>query len=588
MFDRRLLRLFFVLAALLAVVAGRAFQLQVLRASDLRRKGESVLRSTTLVRPLRGEILWADGTPAVWNGSRYAVWIDTAAFDAVCHTCAACGDRAPRIPASRRCAECGASDWVDVAPPAAGDLAAAVGVDRGVAEKALARARDVRKRLRWRSIELFPELRLSEDVARAFALRAAEFPGITVRAQPCRVADPALATIAGRATIALDTDVAALTSPERESRGLRVLSTEEALGTLVGHTGFERRHDETLRGSPGLIEQRPARRGEKPPPPDVIREVADGRPVRTTLVRRVQEVANAVAEDSPAEESAAVVLDLADGAVVAVAARSGGAYCPAVSALAPGSVFKLVPALAMLECGLDPAETLDCRERGRLRSGAKYVCDALHGGVALHEAFARSCNHYFAQRALDCRGPALTDAYVRLGLDLEPKLGIGIRSLAPRVADWSVHTEQLGIGQAEALASPLQIAVAYGRLATRGRKIVPYIDRDAPPGPATRETDPVIARHADRLLAAARAVVESGTASRVRGLGALDAAGKTGTAEVDTSAGRLHNAWFAGFAPAAAPRFVAVVVHARIAKKHGAELAGPDVARLLEAALGER
>jgi cell division protein FtsI/penicillin-binding protein 2 len=391
-------------------------------------------------------------------------------------------------------------------------------------------------------------------------------------------------------------DVERLTDPDREGRGLPVLSGAEARRLLVGSSGLEATYDESLRGVPGRFVRVLARPGEERPDPIVLREVEDGSAVRTTLVRAVQEAAHEVVTNAQGAAAAAVVLDVRDGAVVAMASRSDDGLNHAVARLSPGSVHKLATALAVLESPVDPRATADCAGSGWMRPGVRYKCTGVHPGVSLGGAFAGSCNLYFMQRAEAVGFPALEDAYRRLGLSAVLDVGVGppVGSGPRRGARDAVRL--LGIGQGPIDATPLHVATAYARLAAGGRTIVPYLDRDRGPDPATGEIDPVLARRAAELLEAARRVVLDGTARRIDALRALDAAGKSGTAEIDLPREpgdppgrpkRTNNAWFVGFAPASAPRYVAVVVHERVSG-HGAELAGPDVARLLETALRER
>jgi cell division protein FtsI/penicillin-binding protein 2 len=591
MYERRLLRLFLGVAALLLVVLGRAFHLQVVRADEIVRDRESVLRSTSIVQPRRGEILWADGTPAVRNVSRFALRVDVRAFDAKRWRCGACGCVLTRDRVPETCADCSArGPWSAVAPPDPQLLARLLDLPADDVARALDDARRDYKRYRWAEVRLLQDHRFSAAAAAAVALRASDLPGIHVRAEPCRESDDEIRAFAGRTHVAQFEDVVALCDPERAARGLHVHTRDEAVRGLVGESGLERTRDERLRGVPGILERRPARRGEPAPPPEVLRPVVDGTPIRTTLRRDVQRVAQQVVESSRAagaSAAAAVVLDLRDGAVVAMASRSDDPYFHGIAALIPGSVFKIVPAFAALEAGIDPQATLDCAQRGWLRPGLRYTCTGLHPAADLRTAFAKSCNHYFMRRAEEAGAAALRDAYERLGFAEDVRLGIGVVPVRPLVRRFDRDTAQLGIGQAGALASPLQVATAYGRLATGGRRITPYVDRDVGPSKAAHDVDPVVARHAPLLLDAARRTVTEGTARNVSELAALGcAAGKSGTAEVDLPGGvRVHNAWFAGFAPHDAPRYVVAVVHEKVDRMHGADFAGPGAARLLEAAL---
>jgi penicillin-binding protein 2 len=472
-------------------------------------------------------------------------------------------------------------------------LAALLGADAAMLDAEIRRAIDVASEFKWRSADLFNgtrKLRIDAATAAALALRCREFPGVEIRAVPAREVDPAIASIAGATRRPWETDLDALRSVDRAAQGLHVYSQEEALVTLIGSTGMEARLDERFRGVPGVLERPPARRGEAQPEPVFLRPVQDGQPFRSTLRREVQVVANEVVQGAVDEPAAAVVLDLADGAIVAAAGRATDPYFRPINPIIPGSVFKLVTAYAALEAGIDPAETLDCHGQGLLRNRQKYKCTHVHGPVGLVEAFEGSCNPYFMTRALDAGPQRMADAYSRLGMDELSGKELGIAAYDGRIRAFNGDLAQFGIGQSKALATPLQVATAYARLAARGRKLVPFVDRDAAPAAGAKDVDPVLAKHAQLLLEASRLVVTGarGTAHDVPELVRLDAAGKTGTADVKISRteGR-NNAWFVGFAPFAAPRYVAVVVRERV-NSYGADVAGPEVARLLEAALGER
>ncbi|MCE9634415.1 MAG: hypothetical protein K8T90_01810 [Planctomycetes bacterium] len=619
MYERRLLRMFFGVAALLAVVLCRAFWVQVVSADEIIRRNDRVLRSTSIAPALRGEVLWADGTPAVRNSSRWTIRLDRRAFTAERYRCARCGEiltrsvktvksgtptrsPAPAGPVAPDplppCAECGApAAWERLPPPDMQALATLLQMRRdelqSKVDAAIARA----ELLGWKTVDLFETSRISVEQAMAIAVRSADIPGVMVRSEPWRETDPAIAKIAGRTHLAWESDVKELMNAERDAAGLHRYTYDEATRTLVGESGFERHFNDSLSGVPGLTERPMARPGEPRQKPVVVVPPVDGTPIRTTLRRDVQTVAAAIVERSSAKCATAIVLDLADGAdgaVVAAVTKSDDPYSHVITPIAPGSVFKLVTALAWLESGGSPDATVDCAMTGVTVHRRRYTCTGTHPGVALLDAFGKSCNCYFMTRAEDAGAAAMADAYTRLGMDLQSSLRIGVAPRVTKMPDFSLHTALLGIGQAEALSTPMQIATAYARLATGGRRIVPYIDRDVGPAPESREVDPVIAQYADLLREGARRTVRIGTGAGVPLLAEIDAAGKSGTAEILVSRDpltkvekRTMNAWFVGYAPASAPRYVAVVVHERVAE-HGGHLAGPHVAELLEAALRER
>lgn len=592
MFDRRIRGLCIALFALLGLVVGRAFQLQVVEANELIRDHERSRSPFTIVVPRRGDILFADGTPMVANDSRYTVHVDLAEFEKPRFRCRECGDRGSGATPPDSCRECGAASFAMLPSPDPAALAEILGATRETIQASLLAAARAAKTNRWKSRRLL-DAKISREAAQALALRADEFPGISVAAERVRVVEECAKRIVGRARPPWAQDVDRLAHIDREGRGLPVFTRGEARLLLVGASGLEGTYDEALRGVPGRIVRLHARYGEPRPEPLVEREVEDGATVRTTIERRVQEVAHEIVGGTRGTAAAAVVLDLRDGAVVALDSKSGDGLDHSLARLLPGSVLKLATAVAALETGADPAATVDCSRRGLLRPGVRYTCTGTHPGIDLRGAFAHSCNLYFMRRAEEAGGPALLDAYRRLGMFVETDLGPGRLPRSKVARTTPDELRFLGIGQGAVAMSPVHVAIMYARLATGGRTIVPYTDRDRGPDPASSEVDPVLRRHAPILLESARRVVESGTARGVAALRDLGASGKSGTAEVDLPRAkgeppgppvRTQNAWFVGFAPSEAPRYVAVVVHEHV-EGHGGEVAGPDVARLLEAAL---
>ena len=89
-------------------------------------------------------------------------------------------------------------------------------------------------------------------------------------------------------------------------------------------------------------------------------------------------------------------------------------------ALPPGSVFKTVTAVALLEsAGLDPAATFYCQ--GYLKLPDRQRCEVYvrhgtgHGDVTLADALAESCNVYFLHHAENLPPQSLVDWARRLG-----------------------------------------------------------------------------------------------------------------------------------------------------------------------------
>ncbi len=89
-------------------------------------------------------------------------------------------------------------------------------------------------------------------------------------------------------------------------------------------------------------------------------------------------------------------------------------------AIPPGSVFKPLTAVALLEHGVvEPGETFDCQ--GYLDEPERWRCQIFrhtgvgHGEVTLADALAQSCNVYFFHHAADLGGARLVDWAGRFG-----------------------------------------------------------------------------------------------------------------------------------------------------------------------------
>lgn len=262
---------------------------------------------------------------------------------------------------------------------------------------------------------------LDATTALAIAERPDLYPGVRIETVPTRaypqpegVLAPHALGYLGQAT---DDDVTATDGA--------IDSTE-----LVGRAGLERQYDEILRGTPGHRLVRTDARGV---PLEVVEDVAPaaGKDMRTTLDVRLQAVAEQSLADqilqrrqagNVADSGAAVVLDLRDGGVLALA--SYPTYDPGVwvggisesdyaaltapdshqplinrvteAALAPASTFKAVTLPAAVAAGNPLDGTYACP--------ASYVIGGRefsnfgrqgHGMITLHEAMAVSCDTIF-------------------------------------------------------------------------------------------------------------------------------------------------------------------------------------------------
>ncbi len=268
----------------------------------------------------------------------------------------------------------------------------------------------------------------------------------------------------------------------------------------------------------------------------------------------------------------------------------------------PGSIFKIVMALAGLDRGLiDPEKTTAyCRGYSKIYNN-RYRCwqAAGHGTVNLRTALKKSCNVYFHQLGQKL-GIDQIAAYSRM-FGLGRKTGIDLsgekRGLVPdsrwsleaRGAPWYPgETISVATGQGPILVSPLQVAVLMAAVSNGGRLVQPHLVQD-PLLTAQASGERQLALDDEHFALVKEAlwsvVNEVGGTGVAAATDLLDVAGKTGTAQVITQERRIDNkdlaqenrdhAWFASFAPVDDPRLVVVVFveHGGAGSKAAAPLA---------------
>lgn len=387
-------------------------------------------------------------------------------------------------------------------------------------------------------------------------------------------------------------------------------------GFRIGRSGVEAAIDERLRGSAGQLKVEVNAYGR------VIREL----PEQSNPAVRGQDATLAIdaaaqrygTERLAGESAAAVTLDIASGEIMSLVSTPSfdpnlfvtgissedfrglneNEYRPlfnkATTGLyAPASTIKGMMGLAALEAGvIDPRERVYCRGYTTL-GNRRFHCWRRegHGSVDLHDGIKTSCDIYFYHVAEQLGIDRIHDMARRFGLGQLYDIGMHIPSRADglvpnaqwkrarRGQPWTTgDTYNVGIGQGDLLASPLQLAVMTARMAS-GLAVTPTLFR--------RETPPqfedmgIDAAHRERIHRAMRAVVhEPGGTSywTLQGLGVegVEMAGKTGTAQVysitaaERAEGlreqadlpwRLRNhGLFIGYAPATDPKYAVALV----------------------------
>ncbi len=275
----------------------------------------------------------------------------------------------------------------------------------------------------------------------------------------------------------------------------------------------------------------------------------------------------------------------------------------------PGSIFKIVTALAALEEGVITSRTTKFCP-GYYVYGRRTYRDwkpSGHGLVNLHQALTQSCDVYFYGVGRELGVDRIAKYARAFGLgqatgfapDIE-KNGLVPSTQWKRRAHgqpwYSGETLSVAIGQSYTLLTPLQAVNMIAILANGGTLYKPYVvlRQESTDGAVLHEATPTVLRklqvnpqHVAAVQQGLWSVVHDakGTGKKARH-DHIAIAGKTGTVQVvrlHKSAGRRQHqeqipenqrdhAWFVAFAPFEAPR-IAVVVMIEHAGKGGSYFA---------------
>src|SRR5713226_2914179 len=411
-------------------------------------------------------------------------------------------------------------------------------------------------------------------------------------------------------------------------------------GDVDGKSNIEKAMDDYLRGKPGV---RYLRRNAKGTIDGVLREEPpqQGANVFLTIDARIQAITDEALR--AVSRAGAVVIDPNNGNILAMASVPSfdpNAFIPsikakdwqalrkdegdplvnrAVSALPPGSTFKLITSLAGLRKNLTNAK-FSCG--GGVSYGEHFFqCwvnekHYTHGTIGLTEAIKVSCDSFFYQFGNAAGIQSIDTVGKMLGIGEESGLQLTGEQVGnmpgpewmqihhPQERWSSAQTANVSIGQGYTLVSPLQLAMAYATAANGGtcyypRLVDKVLNQDGSPvldehgKPAVSQTPrmrsdlrrEVSPQDIDLVRKGLWKVVneDGGTGGRGR-LKNVQVAGKTGTAQATDRGHEENVAWFACFAPFEHPKYV-VAVMVQGASGHGGEVAGPIATRILERTL---
>ena len=370
-------------------------------------------------------------------------------------------------------------------------------------------------------------------------------------------------------------------------------------GFKIGKEGLEKTMEPHLRGKPGAQRVEVTARGALVRQLTTLQDVS-GPPLPLTIDGGLQTFA---ARRLGEESGSVVVIDCLTGDILALASMP--AYDPnsftdgisqnewkmlsqderhplinkALNGLyPPGSTFKPMVAMALLQAGIEPEDKINCP--GGFQLGSRFFrCLGRHGGMNMHTALARSCNTYFYAMGRRAGIDVISEMGKTLGFGQKFDLPVvsqnyGTMPSAPWKEkkykdDWSQSdTLNTSIGQGYVIVNPLQLAVMSARIAS-GLNLQPHLLRTKRPAPAPL---PFPKEHFDAVRGGMWEVVNgAGTAGRSRlELPGIEMGGKTGTAQVRRITGTQRGQsgdWkyrdhglFVCFAPTANPRYACSVV----------------------------
>jgi penicillin-binding protein 2 len=487
-------------------------------------------------------------------------------------------------------------------------------------------AEDIEARLaegRPRSQPLLLRKDLDEAMMVAVEERRLDLPGINMRIRPIR-AYPVAGMAANLLGYVSEINQAQLQREEYE---------DFRPGESLGQSGVERRFDAFIRGVDGGEQLEVDARGR------ALRVVSRNDPrsgsnVFLTIDRKIQEAAERA---MAGKKGSVVAMNPTTGEILAMVSRPSfdpNMFAQRISGedwqriatdashplqnrafqaqYPPGSIFKLIVAIAGLENGALTPET-KFSDPGYFVLGNHRFDDwkkGGHGTLDLRGAIVNSCNVYFYQAGLRVGIDEIVRVSRAFGLGETPGLGLGdeARGSLPNPhlkgrgqPPWTAgNTVVSSIGQGLVVTSPMQLLTMVSAIANGGTIYRPWVVKKivSLSGDVVEEYEPEAIRQIDvkpETLAFVRramlGVVDEGTGQRSKVPG-VPIGGKTGTAQVvkkgeeRRQADFKDHAWFASFAPVDNPQIAVVVLVEN--GGFGGLVAAPVAKAVYEAAFRER
>ena len=306
----------------------------------------------------------------------------------------------------------------------------------------------------------------------------------------------------------------------------------------------------------------------------------NGATVRTTIDPKLETAAIGALGTSYAGMT---VLNVKTGAIEAAAGLAFTDLQP------PGSTFKIITAAAALQARVATLSTTYPEESEasiggyEMQNAAGEVC----GGTLL-DAFATSCDTVFGPLGIQVGAQRLVSAAQRFGFDEPTGIATALESEIPSAAQIGDDTAigMTAIGQGKLEASTMEMADVAQAIANDGHRAVPSFVAGARPHYVTATTPAIAAQVQEMMQAVVNTSGGTGTSAAISG---YEVAGKTGTAELATTANQQNDvkdtdAWFVGYVPDSKAGVVVCALYPN--NGYGADSAAPAVREVLESALG--
>ena len=291
--------------------------------------------------------------------------------------------------------------------------------------------------------------------------------------------------------------------------GKRMYFMGEMAKRAIGYTkngvnvGLEGAFDSMLKGQTvQIMEQRLPGNIWRPLKVGVGYEAENGKDIVTTLDTRFQDITqyalNKALVKHRADHGCAIVMEVATGQIKAIAnlkRGQDGLYYESMNYavdqfMEPGSTFKIISALALLEDGeATPTDSI-ATHRGKIKFHNTEFKDDEHNKTipstyTLQECVEQSSNvgiSQFIDKAYRDKPSEFLSHLEQLGLTLKPNFDIPSSNhpvvLDPNNALWSgVTLPSMSIGYATRL-SPLQLLSVYNAIANSGKLMNPYLVKE--------------------------------------------------------------------------------------------------------------